>query len=781
MKDHRHPHPHIDPRQPRNHSTIGTNPPVLAWKPIDGASSYHLRVATDYSLEAPVLDVDGLIDPLFLPETALKPGRYFWQWSAGQATSEVFEFEVPPDAVTLEVPLAGQWLRRLPTGHPRVYVNSDGIQPLRESLAGWRNPAWERLRASADSLLDEAHEFPEPPLVMNETIDYEAAFKFRYPIMWQFRRFAKGAETLALAYLCTGETSYGRAACLRMASLASWDPEGSSHLEHHDEAHMAVIWHGSIACDWAWDQFTDEELETVIRRFRRRGQITYDYMHNHGLYGLTRFDSHAGREVVFLALLSLVFHEHIPEAQGWLDWLRPILCGIWPIWAGEDGGWAEGHSYAEPYTTIMTMFASALKRGVGVDLYRRPFWRNHAEWRYYTLPAYAEWMGFGDHSDPWSAKWNAISDLVELIGIETCTSEFDDYVESLRRYAGRSTTPEFRVLPGVTSQLFLAPEPKKQARRLGDGNVLQVYPSVGWAAIRTEPGDPETDVALIFRSSPYGAVSHSHANNNDFILHVGGRAMAIPSGYYDGYGSNHHAQWVWHTKSHNCVTLSDASQIMRSHDSRGAIENVFEDDLVAYMRGNADASYSDRATRCRRHVLLLKPHTCFVIVDEFVAAPGVVSSLQWNLHSWNAFDVDEPARTFKLDRGDSSLVGHMMYHHNAFFTLTEGWDPPPMISDDDVLRHAQYNMRFTVSGPSERQNLGVVLSPGHATLPSARVQTERSGDAEVARIGPDDLVLVNQGQSGIKYAGLFSDALALLTVQGRRYEVRDRGLVVGAD
>src|SRR5690606_2086870 len=33
MKESRHPHPHIDPRQPRHASTPGTNPPVFAWKP----------------------------------------------------------------------------------------------------------------------------------------------------------------------------------------------------------------------------------------------------------------------------------------------------------------------------------------------------------------------------------------------------------------------------------------------------------------------------------------------------------------------------------------------------------------------------------------------------------------------------------------------------------------------------------------------------------------------------------------------------------------------------
>ena len=46
------------------------------------------------------------------------------------------------------------------------------------------------------------------------------------------------------------------------------------------------------------------------------------------------------------------------------------MCGLWPSWAGDDGAWAQGPSYSLAYVTIMTMFASALKRGTGVDLYR---------------------------------------------------------------------------------------------------------------------------------------------------------------------------------------------------------------------------------------------------------------------------------------------------------------------------------------------------------------------------------------------------------------------------
>jgi len=544
---------------------------------------------------------------------------------------------------------------------------------------------------------------------------------------------------------------------------------------------MSVIWHGSIACDWVWDEFTAEERELVRAQFRRRGQITFEHMHGKGSYGITRFDSHAGREVVFLALLAFVFHEEIPEAAEWLDWLRPVLCGIWPIWAGDDGGWAEGPSYGLAYVTIMTMFASALRRATGIDLYRRPFWQGHAQWRRWWLPSYAEWMGFGDHSQRWEGTWERAADLVDLVARETGDAELNAYVDAMRAETEFEEEPGERHMPGVSSQLFLAPDrPEAGAVAPQAEGVLKVFPAAGLAAMRTDLENPGKDVALLFRSSPFGAVSHSHANHNDFILHVGGRIMAMPTGFYGpgvGYGSNHHAHWVWHSKSHNCLTLSDSGQIIRSYTSVGEVAGPYEDERIAYLCGVADGAYADRASRCRRHVVFLKAHQAFVMVDEFVAAEGIVSALQWNIHSFEQFEVDEEARSFQLQRGDSGLRGQFLWHDNGFFSLSEGWDPPPAESEYSQYFAQQYHLRFTPSGLVSRRNLAVVLA---AELPGERgatVQTDPAGKTEAARIG-DDRVIVDVG-AGLEVDGEVHDGLALLEVAGVRYAVREGGIHVG--
>lgn len=777
MRSARHPHRHVDPRQPRQDARPRTNPPVFAFKPPPEAQRFRIVVARDEAMKDIVCDWKDLAEPLCLPERAFVPGRYFWTWRAeGAEDVEVFRFEIPPDAVTLEVPPVRVWLRHLPKSHPRTYIRREALGALRDSRSGPRAALWKDLQADAEELLQQPHEIEEPPFLPDWSVDYKAAFAAWYKILFDSRRFAAGAETLGLAYLASGEERYGRAACRRLASLSRWDPAGSSHIEHNDEAHMSLLWHGPQAIDFAWDCFTDEERALVIDQFRRRGQITFEHMHGKRSYGVTRFDSHAGREIVFLAQIALVLHEHIPEAEQWLDWLRPVLCGIWPIWAGDDGGWAEGPSYAQAYVGIMTQFATSLKQGAGIDLYKRPFWKGHAEWRRWIYPSYGEWYGFGDHTERWGASLAAGADLVETIDRQLGGAGFGPYVAELRKAAETAPTPEERKRSGVSAQCYLLDPASAGAEAAPDANVLKVFPTAGWAAIRTDFADPAKDLAFFFRSSPYGSVSHSHANHNDFILHAGGKVLAMPSGYYDGYGSRHHAHWVWHTKSHNCLTLSDAPQIMRSSEARGAVEHPYEDAALAYLCGNADTAYADRALRCRRHVVFLKTHGCFVLLDEFRAKPGLASAVQWNLHSWSRFETDEAARTFRAAREGSVLEGHVLLHKNGFFSQSEGFDPLPEREKPSDQWLPQFHLRFTLQGYVEKANLAVLLCPGHAGRPPAAVAARHEGGTELAAIG-DDRVLVNQGK-GIDAENFQSSALAVVYAGGRQYEIGDGGIAL---
>jgi len=165
MRSSRHPHPHIDPRAPRDNTRPGTNPPVFAWMPVNIATDYSLTVAGDPALENIVLEENGFADPLVLPEKAFEPGTYYWKWQADNVHGEVFCFEITADAVVLEVPLPGEWLKRFGDSHPRFHIKPDDLSALRASRENSRSEIWKTLKASADILLNETHNLAEPPFL----------------------------------------------------------------------------------------------------------------------------------------------------------------------------------------------------------------------------------------------------------------------------------------------------------------------------------------------------------------------------------------------------------------------------------------------------------------------------------------------------------------------------------------------------------------------------------------------------------------------------------------
>ncbi|MBL8992836.1 MAG: DUF4962 domain-containing protein [Spirochaetia bacterium] len=686
------PHPHLDPRQPRNGTFPKTNPPVFVGAEIKGIENHRLRIATGSDFKNLVLEKDCGREALFLPETAFDPGKYFWKWSSEAGESEIFSFVIEPDSLRLEVPPAGEWLRRMGTEHPRLYFRKSEVETFRASRFAERKEKWRLLKKDTDLLLKEKHHLFEPPYLPDRATELEANAKAFYEALRDSRNFMIGANTLALAYAASGEKKYARAACERLASISLWDPEGSTHLEHQDETHMSVIWHGPQTCDWVWEHFTDEERERVICQYRRRGQITFEHMHDKGCYGISRFDSHAGREIVFLAQLAFCFHEHIPEAETWLTWLRPVLAGIWPIWSGDDGAWAEGILYASAYVDIMAMFVLSLRRGTGVDLFQKPFWKNHLSWREAVIPTYAEWIGFGDGTEPQRAIWRMSADLVELVSRECQTTEHDRFVSELRKEGER-------LGPGVEDEWYfknispfsyLVGDEKNTVSQKAaphSAHQLTLFPDGGWAVIRTDKSESKNDLAFLFRASPYGNFSHSHAANGDFVLHAGGEALLQPSGHYDGYATNHHTSYVWHSRSHNVPTFSEAGQLLRSEAARGAVVDPFENEDFIFFSGKADESYAHFLTSFRRNVLYFKKEKAFLLIDEAVSRPGIHSQYQWNLHSFGKFRVDETNRRFSLKRKQASLEGHVLYENAGFFHTSEGFDSP-------VLRNRKANLRF---------------------------------------------------------------------------------------
>jgi hypothetical protein len=187
------------------------------------------------------------------------------------------------------------------------------------------------------------------------------------------------------------------------------------------------------------------------------------------------------------------------------------------------------------------------------------------------------------------------------------------------------------------------------------------FADIGWVTIHKDMADEKKHIAFMLKSSPYGSVSHSHGDQNAFVLHAFGEPLAIQSGYYVGFWSEMHVNWRRHTRSKNAVLVDGIGQFAelrkttKAEEMNGSAKSQY-DQLIAsngkievcekredcvYLRGDATNAFAKTVpylTKNKRHVLFVE-EKFFVIIDEIeLAKEGTV---QWLLHGLHEFQIKE--------------------------------------------------------------------------------------------------------------------------------------------
>lgn len=83
---------------------------------------------------------------------------------------------------------------------------------------------------------------------------------------------------------------------------------------------------------------------------------------------------------------------------------------------------------------------------------------------------------------------------------------------------------------------------------------------ISWVALHSDLAEGKNNVMVQFKSSSFGSFSHSHADQNSFVLEAFGRPLLIDSGYYPWYGSPHDMSWTRQTRAHNALLVNYKGQ-----------------------------------------------------------------------------------------------------------------------------------------------------------------------------------------------------------------------------
>jgi hypothetical protein len=193
------------------------------------------------------------------------------------------------------------------------------------------------------------------------------------------------------------------------------------------------------------------------------------------------------------------------------------------------------------------------------------------------------------------------------------------------------TACEFLIRNFIASGKKLPP-----AKPLSELPAHRFFRDVGWVSLHSALGRPDDDIQVTFKSSPYGSFSHSHADQNAFILNAYGESLAINSSYREFHGSPHHREWTRQTKSKNDLLIDGLGQKAQDKRATGSITRFESKDryvwttgdaTVAYQTGQSEAGKIKRVTRD----LVFIDQRYIVLRDRVaLATPGTLS---WLLHA----------------------------------------------------------------------------------------------------------------------------------------------------
>lgn len=712
---------------------LDVSPPGFCWwraGPRDEVS-YRLTIA-DASGQ-PVYRSAILRDPVDVPDRVLPAGAYTWTVDAVSkagavlATRPAQPFSIVPAARPLPWVAPQTLLARVPPEHPRLLFPKAGLPAVRATLGTTRRAAFEELRQHAESAL-------ALPLMKKPDFD-KFDIKKEYPARrtayraayLEFTRiYLDGMTPMALRYLLTGETPYGERAKAHLLNLLDWETTGIASLdEGFDEIGLRIAHTAAQAYDWLYPLLTDRERAAVramlidhgnkmLQRLQRR-----DYLHTSAL-------SHDGRLPGFLVEFSIALAEE-PVAREWMDYAMRTLLTVFPHWGDSDGGWAEGINYYLSYNERFITPLHSLLAATGYDLWQMAYFRTMRYFPFYCMAPRGEVTPFGDSehipAEDRAGETRAILQYHALRYRDPVTRWWINQEPMAGASFGRAG-PQLRIILADD----LAPVPPS-----ADIPLDRAFRGIGWAAFHTDLVRPERDVMVLFKSSPFGAVSHSHADQNSFVIMKGGKALAIPGGErYPQHGSPFHTRYTQHTLAHNCLLIDDRGQVNQDGRFAGRLTGFTSLPHVAHVSGEAAASYGQPVERYTRHVVLIRP-SLIVVVDDLEASKDV--GIKWLMHAKEPLALDQASQAFASHRAGERM--HVQLFGAGGFDLaqTDAWPLAPktdypMVTAPDPAPQWHFTATARQRAPAARL-AAVMRIADRDVYPDYHV--ERSGD-DVLRV-----------------------------------------------
>ncbi|MCK5801545.1 MAG: heparinase II/III-family protein, partial [Lentisphaeria bacterium] len=386
-----------------------------------------------------------------------------------------------------------------------------------------------------------------------------------------------------------------------------------------------------------------------------------------------------------------------------------------------DGGYSEGQTYGHKFRFILDGLL-AMESATGVDVFQKARLQNSGDFWLYCMSLNYWWNHWGD----------VYPLLQPMVG-----NGSDGYIAGLLAHMTRNRALKWysdtvvcnpaHIPFRYISSTDLKPKPPVDIAQ------ARLFPEVGQLAAYDRFHDHRAN-RIFFRSSPWGSHSHSHADQNGFVLHAGGEIMACDAGYYTYCGDTYHSQWSVTTKAHNSILVNGKGQ-PKSIESKGRVSTFFNTSAHCLFIGEAAKAYPDQLEVFDRTVLFLRPDV-FIVHDELRATEP--SEFSWVLNTFQEAQLDEPAATLVVSQQEQRLRVQHLAPGNLSYTQNN--DRPYPLKTKSFCRVTDafpqhYNIRVTTKKKRRDERILALMD----------VFADHDGPvaSEVARLKSDDALGVS--------------------------------------
>lgn len=680
---------------------LDISPPSFVWPPERDVTSWELEVtAADSALGKVVYRIEDHVFSVHRPAVAFLPGKYVWRYRGfsedGRKTewSQPRSFEIAAGAKIFTLPTREAILASVPEGQPRLFLTPENLSNWRQLVKGPMAEPYQSVRKRVEQWVENPPPTKEPePYLPEETRSSKAWFA-----RWQnnYRVTLNAVSAIYLSgfvALIEEDDELATFAVGLMDDLLQWDAAGTTSFTQSSEASYAYVWGLARGYSFLYPWLTPAQRKMAQEKLTARGQEMYQtHVDRNHLW--KPFDSHLNRTWHFLGELGLALHGEVEQADHWLWYAMNVFANVYPVWGGADGGWHEGGAYQISYMNRFMWWVVIMDEVFDINAYEvSPFFRSVGDFMLYHMPPNKVGAGWGDQAELVKANttWNAgfILNASRLSG----NGYYRNYAERILALLGDEQKIPVTDLP----QLFLERYPLPPAKNIADLPPSRVFASTGQVVMNDSLTDASEAVQVQFKAAEfYGLFSHGYEANNSFKVWAYGERMLVKSGYRDSYGSPHHRDWMWSTRSVNNITVDGGKgQFPHSILTKGKLVDSFLGQSADGVVGEAGSAYFQQIgspsllTRFTRALVFIKPAT--VVVVDYLQAQEPRTFEYW-LHSGEQFEIGQGGQ-IALNNNGVTMVAQILEPQGLEFTQTNQYDPNP--HDNITLR--EWHLKATTA------------------------------------------------------------------------------------